>query len=93
MKYYEYRHIPGYGRADHMADELIARAARQLGYTEAQGYIAAACGFASHPVPQGSCTVRLPVARGTAARMRGALRRARREFLRDPDCWIAVAKV
>lgn len=88
-RYYEYVHHAGYGRDDHMADELIARAARQLGLATGSR-IAQACGLASHSVPMGSCTVRMPAERGTAARMRAALRRARSELRGYVDCSISV---
>ena len=89
MSTYEYQHRAGYGRDDHLADELIARAARQLG-CDVDARIAAHAGFISHPCPIGAGTVRLPVERGTRARMEGALRRARNEFLHRPDCAVVV---
>lgn len=90
--YYELVHHAGYGRDDHLADEVIARAARILGLSGADGYIAAAAGFASHACPMEHAVVRLPVARGVAVRLRAAVRRAKREYLRRPDCCIAVVR-
>jgi hypothetical protein len=89
--HYEYRHLAGHGRDDHMAGEIIARAARQLGM-DSDGYIAAAAGLASHAVPLADPCVRLPSAPGVRMRMERALEAARREVSRR-DCWIFVACV
>lgn len=78
--YYEYVHRAGYGRDDHMADEIIARAARHLGM-DTDGYLAQAVGLASHAVPMDRARVRLRAERGVRARMQRALRDARREVL------------
>lgn len=91
MAYYEYIHRAGYGRDDHMADEIIARAARILGYA-ADGYIARAAGLASHPVPLGGVTVRLQADRGARQRMLSALRATRREVLSN-DCHISIVRM
>ncbi len=40
MTHYIYAHRAGYGRDDHMADEIIARAARRLDLEGAGEYIA-----------------------------------------------------
>lgn len=90
MRYYTYEHRPGWGRDDHLADEVIARAARQLGIAGTGSYIAQHLGLASHPCPNGTAEVRVAAVRGAKARMRGALRRARREFRRNPDCAIVI---
>jgi hypothetical protein len=91
--HYEYLHQPGYGRDDHRASELIARAARILGAGSTDAYVAQALGFAPHPVPMGSIAVRLPCERGTKARMIAALRAARREVGHYVDTSIAVVCV
>jgi len=92
--YYHYHHAPGYGRDDHMAGEVIARAARQLGY-DTDHLIAQHMGLAAHAVPIGSCDVRVPATLGVQGRVRRrmtrALARAYREFARRPDCTIYVA--
>lgn len=91
QSYYTYRHRAGYGRDDHMADEIIARAARRLGGDTA-GYIAQAVGLASHAVPMDSLRVSLPAAAGVRRRMERALRLASREVPRR-DCRIDVVRV
>lgn len=91
--YYEYVHQPGYGRDDHRASELIARAARILGVGGAGAYVAQALGLASHPVPIGSPVVRLPCERGAKTRMVAALRAAHREIGHYVDTSIAVVCV
>lgn len=91
--YYEYLHQPGYGRDDHRADELIARAARILGLDGAHARVAASVGLVSHSVPMGSVFVRLPARRGTKARMVSALRSARAEIGHYVDTSIAVVRV
>ena len=85
--YYTYQHREGYGSDDHMADEIICRAARQLGIDTGTA-IAAAVGLASHAVGD-SHRVEIPSGPGVAARMRSALRRARQEVGRN-DCCIEV---
>ena len=82
MSYYTYQHVPGWGRDDHMASEIIARAATHLGIGGASREVAAAAGLASHSAPH-VVEVRLPVERGVANRMRGALRRAKSEVARS----------
>ncbi len=74
--YYEYSHAPGYGRDDHMADEIITRAAGYLGLNGAGDHLLACVGLTSHSVPMGTSTIQLPVARGTRRRMETALRKA-----------------
>lgn len=86
---YEYQHYAGYGRDDHMADEIIARAARHLGFDGAGEYVLAARGFVSHAVPMGSPVVSLPCCPGVRRRMLSALRKAMREVLSN-DCAISV---
>lgn len=88
QSYYEYHHAHGYGRDDHMADEIIARAARRLGEDTGR-YIAQAAGLASHSVPMRSMSVRLPAGPGVRARMERALHEARQEVARR-DCAISV---
>jgi hypothetical protein len=89
MTYYEYQHVPGYGRDDYMAEEIIARAARRLGAVGADHYIAQAVGLASHPIPLGSVEVRVPGGPGVRRRMERALSAARRE-VRHRDCLIEI---
>ncbi len=89
---YEYVHRPGYGRDDHMADEIIARAARILGLAGAGQYVQAATGMAPHPVPMGRARVSLPSGLGVRARMEAALREARTEVV-CRDCAIEVVLV
>ena len=91
--YYEYRHRPGYGRDDHMADEVIARAARRLGSGGCDDHIAASLGLVSHPVPLGGVEYRMPAAPGVRRRMERALSAAQQEFARRQDCWVYVACV
>ena len=79
--YYEYVHRPGYGRMDHLADEVVARAARRLGTSGTDEYIAACVGLASHTVPMAGVSVRLPSGPGVRRRMVAALRAAERETL------------
>lgn len=92
MSHYTYRHRAGYGREDHLADELIARAIRQLGISGVEGTIAAHLGLTSHAVPVVGVNVVLPARRGVKARMLGALRRARREVGRYWDCAVTVVR-
>lgn len=95
QRYYTFVHYPGYGREDHLADDLIARAVRQLG-GDTSHLVAQHLGLLSHAVPTNSLEVRLPAQRGVAARMRGALRRARREYPHrayGPDCAVVVELV
>lgn len=91
--HYEYVHQAGYGRDDHRADELIARAARILGLDGSHAYVAASVGLVSHAVPMGRAQVRLPAVRGARARMVSALRAARREIGHYVDTSIAVVCV
>lgn len=88
--YYTYVHRAGYGRDDHMADELIARAIRALGVPGAEASIAAAVGLASHAVPMDGANVRIPAGPGVRVQMERALRSARREFARRPDLSVTV---
>lgn len=90
--YYEYVHRPGFGRADHLADEIIARAARHLGARGCDGYIAACVGLASHAAPMPGASVRLAAGPGVRRRMVAALRAAERELFgeRYVDTWIVV---
>lgn len=88
MTHYRYRHQPGYGGHDHMADEIIARAARRLGL-DTGAYITQAAGYAAHGVPMAHAVVRLPVGRGVQRRMADALRWARLEVT-CRDCRIVV---
>lgn len=76
---YEYEHVAGYSRLDHLAEEIIARAARHLGLAGDRD-VARELGMVSRAVGGGSVRVSLPVARGTRQRMRGALRRAEAEM-------------
>lgn len=87
--YYTYVHRAGYGRDDHMAAELISRAARQLGLDTGDS-IAQHVGLASHPVPLSSGEVRLASGPGVRAKMTRAMRVARAELVRRPDCVIEV---
>lgn len=80
---YEYEHRPGYGRHDHLADEVIARAAAYLGY-DTGDVIAQHMGLASHPVPLPGIELRVPNESGAWHRMHAALARARRDVL--PHC-------
>lgn len=88
--YVTYRHREGFGRTDHLADEIIVRAARILGLCGDRP-VAEAAGFASHAVGQ-THAVRL---RGADAkkRMRAALRAARAEMPCRTDCRIDVVGV
>lgn len=79
--HYEYVHRAGYGRMDHLADEIIARAARRLGASGADGYIAACVGLASHSVPMAGASFRLPAGPGVRRKMISALRAAEKETL------------
>lgn len=88
MSYYTYESRPGYGRDDHMADEIIARAARRLGLAGAERFILQAAGFVSHAVGE-SAEVRIEGTPGTRRRMERALSAARREVMR-PDCRIVI---
>lgn len=87
VTYYEYAHLAGYGREDHLADEVIARAARALGLDGADAYIAEAVGLASHAVGN-RALVRMPAGPGVRLRMERALRTARTEI--RADCRIVV---
>lgn len=89
---YEYEHRAGYGRDDHMAEELIARAARQLGL-DTSDRIAQCIGLASHPVPMGTSTVRLAAGRGVRQRMSRALRAAHEEIGHYVDVRIDVVRI
>lgn len=88
MSYYTYVHRAGYGRDDHMADEIIARSARQLGLDTGSA-IAQHCGMASHSCPMPASEVRIPSAPGVRRRMLRAIRAAEREVL-SHDCLISV---
>ena len=77
--YYTYVHLAGYSRVDHLAPELIARAARRLGLDTGSA-IAAACGLVSHAVPSSCGEVRVSSSPTTRRRMLSALRAARGEF-------------
>lgn len=92
MTYYTYIHRAGYGRDDHMADELIGRACRQLG-GDAGSYIAEACGLASHSVPHSAPNVRVPPGKSVRRTMERALRRAREEMAGRIDVVIDVVCV
>jgi hypothetical protein len=87
--YYEYVHSPGYGRDDHRADELIARAARHLGAAGASAHVITALGLVSHGVPMGAASIRVPAGRGVRQRMLRAIRAAFVEC-RQPSCAIGV---
>jgi hypothetical protein len=93
--YYTYRHWQGYGREDHLANELIARAMRRLGLSTGT-YIAASMGLLSHPVPMASPDSRMSPAPGIRSRMETALRRAKLEMAccwgrrHGPDCSVSV---
>lgn len=90
--YYTFRHFPGHGRDDHMADEIIARAARRLGL-DTDARIRQHIGFASHSVPMGGIVISVPVARGAKARMLRALRAAKAEITaKYISCLVAVVK-
>ena len=86
--YYEYAHRAGYGRDDHRANELIARAARLLGLDTGMR-VAQCIGLASHAVPMGGATVRLDGAKART-RMIRALREARTEIGYYVDVSIVV---
>lgn len=93
MATYAYVHHAGYGRDDHMADELIARAIRQLG-GDTGSAIAAHVGLASHPIPAPGVAVYLE-GHENKRRMVSAMRRAKREpgVRGCHDCCIAVEAV
>lgn len=93
MSYYEYRHYAGYGRHDHMADEIIARAAAYLGADGAGEHLLRCVGLADHAVGDMGCTVRMPYAPGVRAQMERALRQAYGDMRRNHwarDCRIEV---
>jgi hypothetical protein len=88
MSYYTIVHLPGWGRDDHMADEIILRAARRLSLASTAD-VARAAGLIS----SSSCharELRVPRAAGAKARVLRALRAAFGE-IRSNDCRIAVA--
>lgn len=77
--YYVYNNKQGYGHTDHLAPEVIARAARLLGLAGADEAVLQHAGFASHAVGVSS-SVRLPYAKGVGKRMQKALDAAREEM-------------
>jgi hypothetical protein len=81
--YYTYEHCAGYSHDDHLADEVIARAAAYLGY-DTGDVIAQHMGLASHPVPLPGIELRVPNESGAWRRMQAALANARRDVL--PHC-------
>jgi hypothetical protein len=83
--YYEYKHREGYGSDDHMANEIIARAARQLGF-EVDDQIAQCVGLANHSVPMTRFTVRSDDGPNVREKMERALRLAKNEVLRRNCC-------
>jgi len=89
MSYYTYIHRAGYGRDDHRAPEIIARAALHLGLDGAEHAVLQSIGFASHACPLHVGEVRLPYAAGMRHKMVRALRLAFREA-RQPDCRVDV---
>lgn len=78
-EYYIYRHRPGHGSTDHLAPEVISRAARILGLAGAQEAVNRHAGFAPKTAGE-AATVRLPKGRGVLERMRNALSEARDEM-------------
>jgi hypothetical protein len=86
-------HAAGYGRDDHLAGEVIARAARILGWVDADDYIMAAVGMGAHAVPQGNPQIRVPYSPAAKRAMERAIRDARHEFARRPDCSVSVRRL
>lgn len=76
MTYYIYSHHPGYGRHDHMAPEIIARALSYLGHDNMNHMILASMGFLSHGCPLNVHDVKIPSRPGMRRKMERALRRA-----------------
>jgi hypothetical protein len=61
--YYTFTHHAGYGRGDHLADEVIARALGAMGYDTGDRLLAAT-GFAAHSCPMPGIDVRIDAAPG-----------------------------
>lgn len=78
-EYYIYRHRPGRGSTDHLAPEVISRAARILGLAGAAEAVNRHAGFAPKAAGE-AATVCLPKEKGTLERMRDALNEARDEM-------------
>jgi hypothetical protein len=91
-----YQHRAGYGRHDHLAQEVIARAMRRLGY-DTEHLIAQHVGLAAHPCPLQAIKVRLIAkdakeAARIATQMRQAISAARCELPIRPDTRIDVTR-
>jgi hypothetical protein len=89
--YYTYVHRPGYGRDDHMAPEILARAAAILGLQGADHAVAQALGLEGHACPLGIPEIRISSGQGVRGRMAAALRQARRDSPRR-DCLIEIVR-
>jgi hypothetical protein len=90
---YEYVHRRGYGGDDHLAEEVIARAARILGAQDAAERVAQCVGLQSHAVPMAAGTYAIDAGPGVRARMERALRAAYSEMPCRVDCLIEVVCV
>ena len=92
LRAYTYRHHPGRGSTDHLADEVIARAARILGLPGADAYVRQAAGYDAHAVPMPRPRVTLWGA-DARKRMEAALVEARAAMPCRVSCVIAVEEI
>lgn len=90
-EYYCYVHRSGYGQHDHLAGEVIARAARRLGL-DIGDRVAQCVGLASHAVPMVQATVQLAPVKGVRERMARALLSARAEMPIRVSCSIEIER-
>lgn len=93
MATWTYRHHPGHGSTDHLAAEIIARAARILGLDGAEQAVRQTAGYAPAAVPMRAAVTLRGDGRSVRPAMTRAIRDARDEMPCRTSCCISIEQV